>query len=314
MGPKTYKKPPFRFGKNIAFFLMALPGLLWFFLLCYLPMYGIILAFKDFRFSRGGFFESLYNSKWVGLQNFYFLFTTDAAWVITRNTLLYNITFIVLGTVCAIAIAIALSEVLNKRLAKVFQTLMFMPYFLSIIVVGYVLMSFLSIDKGTINQLLLYFHCKPVDWYGNPGYWPYILVTTYLWKNIGYTSVFYLAGILAIDKQYYEAAMLDGASKWSQIWHITLPHLKPLIIVLVLVGVGQIFRADFGTFYWLPLNTGALFPTTNVIDTYIFRGLMVSGDIGMTVATGLYQSLVGMLLIFTVNKTIKRFDSENAMF
>jgi putative aldouronate transport system permease protein len=313
MAGKNVKKS-FRPSKNLLFFAMVLPGLIWFALLCYLPMFGLVLAFKRFHFYRGGFFESLIHSQWVGLQNFYFLFSSHAAYIITRNTLLYNLAFIVLGTICAIAIAIALSELLNKKLAKVYQTLMFLPYFLSIIVVGYVLLSFLSVDKGSINHALMFFGFQPVNWYSNPGYWPYILVITNLWKNIGYTSIFYLAGVLAINKQFYEAADLDGASKWQQIWHITLPHLKPLIIVLVLVGIGQIFRADFGTFYWLPLNSGALFPTTNVIDTYVFRGLMDSGNVGMTAATGLYQSIMGLVLIVTVNKMIKKFDSENAMF
>ncbi len=310
--PETRSK--FSVNKNLLFFIMVLPGLIWFALLCYLPLFGILLAFKQFHFYRGGFFVSLFRSQWIGMQNFYFLFSSDAAWIITRNTLFYNVAFIIFGTVCSLAIAIALSELLNKRLAKYYQTFMFLPYFLSIIVVGYVLFSFLSIDKGSINHFLTFFGFQPIQWYSNPKYWPFIITITYLWKNIGYGSIFYLAGILAIDKHFYEAAELDGASKWQQIWKITLPELKPLIIVLVLIGVGQIFQSDFGTFYWLPLNTGALFPTTNVINTYVFRGLMDSGNVGMTAATGLYQSIMGFILIVIVNKMIRKYDSENALF
>ena len=170
-----------KYGQNLDFLAMVLPGFAWFFFLCYLPMYGIVLAFKDFRFTRGGFFDSLASSKWVGFDNFHFLFASHDAWIITRNTICYNLAFIVFGTICALLIAIILNELLSQRLAKLFQTLIFLPYFLPIIVVGYILFSFLSVDKGTLNQLLIFFNCQPVDWYSKPGYWPYILVLTNLW-------------------------------------------------------------------------------------------------------------------------------------
>ncbi|MCP4180709.1 MAG: sugar ABC transporter permease [bacterium] len=313
MGEISTKKS-FKPSKNVLFLIMVFPALIWFILIAYLPMFGLVLAFKRFHFYRGGFFESLLHSQWVGLENFYFLFTSHAAYIITRNTLLYNLSFIILTTVCSIAIAICLSELLNKRLAKFYQTFMFLPYFLSTIVVGYVLLSFLSVDKGSINHALMFFGMHPINWYSHPGYWPAILIIITLWKNIGYTSIFYLAAILAIGRHFYEAAELDGASKWQQIWNITIPHIKPIIIILVLIAIGNIFKADFGTFYWYPMNSGALFPATNVIDTYVFRGLMDSGNVGMTTAAGLYQSVMGLILIVSLNKLVKKFDSENAMF
>ncbi|MEI6055537.1 MAG: ABC transporter permease subunit [Lentisphaerota bacterium] len=314
MSSKAYKKPPFRFNKNFAFLLMVLPGFIWLVLLKYLPMCGAVLAFKNFHFSRGGFFQSLWDSSWCGFQNFYFLFNSHTAWVITRNTILYNLVFIITGTILSLAIAVGLSEILNKRLAKLYQTCMFFPYFLSWVVVGYLLFGFISFDKGSINSILALFHIPPVQWYDDSAYWPYILTFINLWKNAGYTSVIYLAAIIGIDKQYYEAAEIDGASKWQQVRFITMPHLKGLITVLTLLAVGRIFAADFGLFYQVPLNSGALYPVTDVIDTYVFRGLMYTGDIGMTTAAGLYQSVVGLVLILVVNNVIKKYDKDSAMF
>ena len=301
-------------GSEIALLLMLLPGLIWLFLLKYLPMGGVILAFKEFHFTRGGFFTSLINSPWVGWTNFKFLFASENAWIITRNTILYNLVFIVLGTVMSLVIAIALSLILSKTLAKVYQTCLFLPYFLTWVVVGYLLLSFLSFDKGTVNSILHLFNIKPVQWYDRASAWPYILTYVNLWKNVGYSAVIYLAAIVGIDRQYYEAAEIDGANKWQQVINITLPHLKPLIIVMTLLALGRIFSADFGLFYQATLNSGALYPTTDVIDTYVFRGLMYTGDIGMSTAAGLYQSIVGFILIITVNKMVKKMDKDSAMF
>ncbi|MCX7970132.1 MAG: ABC transporter permease subunit [Negativicutes bacterium] len=303
-----------RLRKNTAFLLMVLPGFIWLVLLKYLPMGGIVLAFKNFHFARGGFWQSLWESSWCGLQNFEFLFASQNAWIITRNTILYNLVFIVTGTILALAIAVALSELLNRRLAKLYQTCLFFPYFLSWVVVGYLLLGFLSFDKGAVNGMLGQFGWQPVQWYDQPGVWPYILSFINLWKNAGYNAVIYLAAIMGIDRQYYEAAEIDGAGKWQQTIYVTLPHLYKLIIVMVLLAVGRIFSADFGLFYQVPLNSGALYPTTDVIDTYVFRSLMYTGDIGMTTAAGLYQSVVGFILIMLVNKVIKKYDRESAMF
>ncbi|MBX9867007.1 MAG: ABC transporter permease subunit [Burkholderiales bacterium] len=301
-------------GTDIALLLMLAPGLIWLFLLKYLPMGGVILAFKEFHFSRGGFFASIWDSSWVGLSNFKFLFASESAWIITRNTILYNLVFILLGTIFSILVAVALSLILNKTLAKIYQTCLFLPYFLTWVVVGYLLLSFLSFDKGTVNSILHWFNIKPIQWYDKASAWPYILTYVNLWKNVGYSAVIYLAAIIGIDRQYYEAAEIDGANKWQQLLSITLPHLKPLIIVMTLLALGRIFSADFGLFYQATLNSGALYPTTDVIDTYVFRGLMYTGDIGMSTAAGLYQSIIGFILILTVNKMVKKMDKDSSMF
>jgi putative aldouronate transport system permease protein len=301
-------------NRNKAFLLMVLPGAIWFLLFAYLPMPGVIIAFKEYRFGRGGFFSSIIESKWIGFQNFEFLFKAHDAYIITRNTVLYNLVFILLGLVVSVAMAILLNELRNKKLAKLFQTAMFMPYFLSWVIVSYFTFSFLSTDKGALNQILGYFGVDPISWYNEIAYWPYILVLMSLWKGVGYSSVIYLAAIAGIDKSYYEAAMIDGANKWQQIIRITIPMIKPMMIVLTILAIGGIFRADFGLFYQIPRESGTLFPVTNVIDTYVYRSLALSGDFGMSAAAGLYQSLVGLILVLSANKIVKKINADHALF
>ncbi|MFD0714441.1 ABC transporter permease [Paenibacillus sp. GCM10027626] len=300
--------------RNGAMLLMVLPGTVWFLLFAYLPMAGMIIAFKQYRVSRDGFLASILNSKWVGFDNFKFLFSTNDAYIITRNTVLYNVVFIVLGLVIAVAMAIVLSEIANKRLAKVYQTGMFLPYFLSWVIVGYFVFSFLSLDKGMLNQILASLGIDSVQWYSDPTYWPLILIVVFLWKSVGYNSVIYLAAIMGIDRSLYEAAMIDGANKWQQIRHITVPMLKPLMTILTLLAIGRIFYADFGLFYQVPRDSGTLYSVTNVIDTYVYRGLKTTGEIGMSTAAGLYQSFVGFVLVLTSNWIVRKFNKENALF
>ncbi len=302
------------FNRNKELLLLAIPGALWFLIFSYLPMFGVVIAFKNFRVSSKGFIHSLFTSKWVGFKNFEFLFKTNDAWIITRNTVLYNAVFIVLGIVIPVCLAIAINELLNKRMAKIYQSAMFLPYFLSWVVVSYCLFAFLSGDKGYINNLLHMMGKEGVSWYSESKYWPYILIFMSQWKGVGYGTVVYLASVTGIDKTYYEAAMIDGATKWQQIRYITLPLLKPVIIILFILSVGKIFNADFGLFYQLPKNSGALYPVTNVIDTYVYRGLTSMGEIGMSAAAGLYQSVVGFILIMVSNHIVKKIDSENALF
>ncbi|WP_274648650.1 ABC transporter permease [Paenibacillus humicola] len=301
-------------SKNRAMLLFVLPGTIWFLLFSYLPMFGTIISFKQYRFDPDGFIASILNSKWVGFDNFKFLFQTNDAWVITRNTVLYNFVFIILGTVCSIAMAVILSEIANKRLAKWYQTGMFLPYFLSWVIVGYFVFSFLSMDRGLLNRILSGLGADPIQWYSEPKYWPYILVLVSLWKGVGYNSVVYLASIMGIDKSLYEAAMIDGANKWQQIRRITIPLLTPLITILTLLAIGRIFYADFGLFYQVPRDSGTLYSVTNVIDTYVYRGLKVNGEIGMSTAAGLYQSFVGFVLVITSNYIVRRFNKDNALF
>jgi len=301
-------------NKNKVLLLMALPATLWFLFFSYLPMAGVVIAFKEYRNSRDGFWASIMESKWVGLDNFKFLFSTNDAYIITRNTLLYNIFFIIVGLVLAVAMAIILAEITNKKLAKVYQTGMFLPYFLSWVIVGYFVFSFLSFDKGMINQIGSWFGAEPTQWYTEKAYWPFIIILVFLWKSVGYNSVVYLAAIMGIDKSLYEAAMIDGASKWQQIRNITLPMLKPLMTILTLLAIGRIFYADFGLFYQVPRDSGALYSVTNVIDTYVYRGLKATGEIGMSTAAGLYQSVIGFTLVILSNWIVRKWDKDNALF
>ncbi|WP_270168974.1 ABC transporter permease [Paenibacillus sp. SYP-B4298] len=305
------------FGKklvrNKALLLLVLPGTLWFLIFAYLPMFGTILAFKDYRYHKG-FFNSLLNSEWVGFKNFEFLFATNDAYIITRNTILYNVVSIALGLVVAVTFAIIINELLNKRLAKLYQTGMFLPYFLSWVVISYFAFTFLSKDKGMLNQMIAALGVDPVNFYSEPKYWPFIIVFVGIWKTIGYNSVMYLAAITGIDRSYYEAAMLDGASKWQQTRFITIPHLKPLMIILTILAIGGMFRSDFGLFYQLPKDSGALYPVTNVIDTFVYRSLINMGDIGMSTAAGLYQSVVGLILILTANYVVRKIEKDHAIF
>lgn len=301
-------------GKNKAFLLMVLPGALWFLIFAYLPMPGAILAFKQYRLDLGGFFTGIIQSEWVGFKNFEFLFRAHDAYIITRNTVLYNLTFIVLGLILSVTMAIILFHLTQRRLAKLYQTAMFMPYFLSWVIVSYFTFSFLSVDKGVLNQILAYLGIEPISWYSETAYWPFILVFMNLWKGIGYSSVIYLAAIAGIDKSYYEAAMIDGANKWQQTVRITIPLIKPMMIILTILAIGGIFRADFGLFFQIPRDSGTLFPVTNVIDTYVYRSMKVLGDFGMSTAAGLYQSVVGLILVLTANRIVKKINEDQALF
>ncbi|WMT38954.1 sugar ABC transporter permease [Paenibacillus sp. D2_2] len=300
--------------RNRALLIMILPGTIWFLVFAYLPMFGTVLAFKDFRISRDGFFASVINSEWVGFKNFEYLFSTNDAYIITRNTILYNLCFIILGLIIAVAFAIMLSELVNKKMAKVYQTGMFLPHFLSWVIISYFAFTFLSMDKGSLNHIITLFGGDKISWYSEPKYWPFILVLVGIWKGVGYNSVVYLASLTGIDKSYYEAAVIDGATKWKQIRYITIPLLKPLMIILTILAIGGIFRSDFGLFYQLPKDSGALYPVTNVIDTFVYRGLINMGDIGMSTAAGLYQSLVGLVLILLANYIVRKIERDHAIF
>lgn len=303
-----------KFKANRELLLLAAPGAIWFLIFAYIPMFGVIIAFKNFRVTGSGFIKSLMDSEWVGLRNFQFLFKSADVWIITRNTVLYNLVFIVLGIVIPVCMAIMLNELLNKKMAKFYQSAMFLPYFLSWVVVSYCLFAFLSVDKGYINHLLSLLGHKGIDWYTETKYWPWIIILMSQWKGIGYGTVVYLASIAGIDKTYYEAAMIDGATKWQQIKFITIPLLRPVITILFILSVGKIFNADFGLFYQLPKNSGPLYPVTNVIDTYVYRGLISLGEIGMSSAAALYQSVVGFILIMLSNYIVKKIDNENSLF
>jgi len=273
-------------------------------------MTGLFIAFKDIDYSKG-----IFLSDWAGFENFKYLFSTSDAWVITRNTLLYNIAFIILGTLSGVTVGILLSELTRKFLTKFYQTVLLLPQLMSIIIISYIAYAFLSVDTGLINKTILpFFGIDPISWYMEPSYWPFILTFIHLWKGLGYACIIYLASILGIDRSLYESAEIDGAGKWRQILSITLPNLKPTIITLMLMSIGTIFYADFGLFYQIPMNSGVLYSTTSVIDTYVYRGLLQLNDIGMASAAGAYQSIVGFVLILLANFVVRKIDKDNALF
>lgn len=302
--------------KTLMLLSMVAPGALWLLLLRYLPMGGIILAFKNYKIypKDPTFLNNLIHSKWVGLDNFKFLFTTGDSWVMIRNTLAYNIVFIILGVIIPVAFAIMMSELSKKFVAKTYQTLMFFPYFLSWVVVSYFLNAFIDAQYGLIPMAQRAAGETAVSWYTTPGPWPYIIVFANLWKNVGYSTVLYLAAITGIDQTQYEAAAIDGASKWQQILHVTLPNLRTMIAILFILNVGKIFNADFGLFWNVPMQNGALFSVTQVIDTYIYRVLMNTGNIGQSTAAGLLQNIVGFICIIGANTVVKKIDSDSTLF
>ncbi len=295
---------------NKTLYLMTLPGVLLLLIFNYAPMVGIIIAFKDFRYDLGAF-----RSKWVGFRNFEFFLKTPDSWLITRNTVLYNIAFIVTGIVISVAFAVLLNELRNKFMAKAYQSLMILPFFLSWIIGGYLLFALLSMDKGFLNNTIFKLLGKePIFWYSETKYWPGIILMANTWKYAGYNSIIYMAAITGIDNEMYEAAVIDGASKWQQITKITLPMLVPTICILVLMQLGRIINADFAMFFNLPLDNGALYPVTNVIDTYVYRALMFTRDFSLSTAAGLYQSVVGFTLVVVSNFIVKKINPERALF
>lgn len=296
--------------KSGPLLLIAFPGIIYLLVNNYIPMFGVFLAFKDYSFIKG-----IFGSDWCGLQNFRFLFKTKDAWIITRNTLLYNLAFIVIGTIAAIVIAILLSELGETLRTKLFQSALLLPNLLSWVVIGIVVYAFLNADNGFLNNSVLpALGISNISWYSTTKYWPVILLIVYLWKSTGYNAIIYMASIAGIDKGIYEAAQLDGASKLKQIWYITLPMLKPVVTMMTLMAIGRVFYSDFGLFYQVPQNSGALFNVTQTIDTYVYRGLMESNDVGMSAAAALYQSIVGFILVITANGIVRKIDSENALF
>ncbi|UJF34921.1 ABC transporter permease [Paenibacillus hexagrammi] len=298
-----------RVRANRTLLFMIAPATLYFLLFSYVPMAGIVLAFKQYRYDLG-----ILHSPWVGFDNFRFFFITGDAFKVTRNTLLYNAAFIVINNVLQIAVAILMAEVGSKLFRKTAQTLMFLPYFLSWVVVGAVAYNLFNYEHGTINTLLKSLGMTPLDIYTTSEYWKYILVFFSAWKAVGYGAVFYMASILSIDKETYEAAEIDGANVFQRIFFITLPSLRPTIIILVLLAIGNIFRGDFGLFYQLVGNNGLLYESTDVIDTFVYRSLTVNNEIGMSSAIGFYQSVLCFVTIMLTNYIVRKKDKENALF
>ena len=291
-------------------YLMMLPALLYLLINNYIPMAGMVIAFKKLNFAKG-----IWASPWAGLKNFKFLFASKDAWIITRNTLLYNVAFILINMVVGIAIAILITEVRNTKLKKIYQSAILLPFLMSMVILSYIVYALLSAENGLVNNSILpLFHIDPIQWYQKPKYWPAVLIIANCWKGVGYGCLIYIASLIGIDPSFYEAARLDGASKWQEITKITLPSLVPTIITLLLLSIGRIFYSDFGLFYQVPMNSGVLFPTTNVIDTYVYRALIEQGNISMSSAAGVYQSLVGFCVVMLSNWIVRKVDKDQALF
>ena len=291
-------------------YLMMLPGALYLLINNYIPMFGLVIAFKQVDFQKG-----IFESPWIGFQNFQFLFQTKDAFVITRNTLLYNIAFIILTTVIGIAFAILIFDITWKAGKKVYQSAILFPYLMSWVIVGYIVYAIFAMQYGIANKSILpAFGMDPIMWYNDPKYWPAILIVTNTWKGIGYGCLIYISSINGIEASYFEAAELDGANKFQQIWNITLPEILPSVITLTLLSIGRIFYSDFGLFYQVPRDSGLLYSTTNTIDTYVYRGLMKLGNVGMSSAAGFYQSVVGFILVLLSNWVVRKISPDNALF
>ena len=292
---------------------MAVPGMLYFVINNYIPMVGIAIAFKKVDYAKG-----ILASPWVGFDNFKMLFQsngnffTSNAWIITRNTLLYNLVFIVLGVFTGVVVGICLAGITRKFLQKFFQTSILLPQLISYVIIAYIVYAFLSNETGLVNHILG--ESNAINFYAEKKYWPFILVFIYIWKQIGYNGIIFLSSIVGIDKSILEACKVDGCTKWQQLRYVTLPLLKPTIITLTMLQVGRIFYSDFGLFYQVPLNSGALYDVTNTVDTYVYRMLMTMNNISVSSAASTYQAVVGFILVFVVNMIVRRHDKENALF
>ena len=298
-----------RMSRYKALLAMAVPGLFIVFVFSYLPMVGIVIAFEKFSFEKG-----LFGSPWVGFENFYYLFATADAWRITYNTLFLNALFIVCTLIVSLIFALLFNEVRSRWALRFYQSVIFYPFFISWVIVGYFVFGLLSNEKGVVNSWLVQWGLSPVSWYTSPEYWPAILVIVYIWKNTGYFSVIYLAGMLGINSEYYEASKIDGANRLQQVYYITLPLIMPLIVIMTLLQIGRIFYADFGLFYNVTRDSGLLYSTTDVIDTYVYRSLRVVGDLGMASAAGFYQAVVSFVLVVTANWLVRVYDKDKALF
>jgi len=295
--------------ENKILLLMLLPATIYTIIFSYIPMGGLVLAFKNYRYADG-----MFGSPWVGLENFKFLLLSRKLWPITRNTILYNLAFIVIGMIFQIGFAIILSEIKGKRFKKIAQSSMFLPHFISWVVVAAIAYNLFNFERGVLNNVVTSLNLDPINIYNNPRVWPFLLVAIKTWKGLGYGSVVYLAAITGIDQEIYEAADIDGANIWQKIKCITIPSLIPTVMIMLLLALGGIFRGDFGLFYQLIGNNSRLLPTTDIIDTFVFRALMSTSDMGMASAAGLYQSIVCFLTILFSNYLVKKVEPDYALY
>lgn len=301
--------------KNWPLYAMFIPGFILTFLFAYLPMFGIVIAFKKINLRDG-----IFGSPWVGLSNFRALFRNDSVWEAIRNTLSYNIVFILTGLLFAVALAITLNLIRNKIASKIYQTVYIMPHFLSMVIIAYLVFAFLNMESGFINNsiipMIMGENAQKVNWYAKTEAWPIILFIVKTWQSVGYSSIVYLAAIAGIDTELYEAAEIDGAGTWKQIIYITIPSLKTMMIIMTILNIGKIFSADFGLFYTVTMNSGALYPTTLVTNTYVYNLMTGAGaaSMGMSAAASMLQSVVGFIMVVTTNMIVRKIDEESSLF
>lgn len=295
--------------KNRTLLLMCLPALVVVFIVSYMPMPGIVLAFKNYRVTNG-----IWGSDWVGLNNFQFLLTSGIAWEIIRNTVVLNALFIIAAQVCSLIMALLLNEVYHTYFAKIYQSILFFPHFVSWVLVGFFTFAFLNSDTGYVNALLRSLGHDTVNWYASPQYWYSILVFLSVWKGLGYFTIIYLAGMLNINPEYYEAARIDGASKLQEVRYISLPLIQPLVIINVLLAIGRIFFANFDFIYNVTRDSSLLLPAVNVIDTFVYRSLASVGNFNLASAAGFFQAIMGLILVLFANALVRRINKEQALF
>lgn len=297
-----------KFIGSLPLTLLALPAIIYFIIFKYVPLYGLVLPFKDYKFARG-----FWGSDWCGLKNFEFLINNSQLTIAVRNTLLYNFIFIFLGIFISVVVALLLFELTGKYV-KIYQTLMYLPYFISWVVVSYVAKAFLDMDYGLFNKVREVFGLEPILWYSKPSYWPPLIILFHAWKTFGSNAILYYAALMGTDKSLFEAARLDGASKFQTIIHISIPSIKGIIIMMAILSIGNIFYGDFGLFYNLTLNSSLLYSATDVIDTYVYRSLIELGDMGLSSAVCFLQSVLGFTLVMITNFVVNKIDSDSAMF
>ena len=306
MAGAVKKKKKTKRVSYVPLILMMLPGLVYLAVNTYLPMFGITIAFNNLDFQKG-----ILASEWCGLQNFEYLFKTKDAFIMIRNTLCYNLVFIFGGLVASLAIAVMMTEISKMKIARFIQPAICFPNMVSIIIVAYLVYAFLGSD-GFVNNTLL--GGEGISWYRESKYWPFILTIVHFWKGAGYGAIIYIASISGIDKGLYEAAKLDGASKMQQVFKITLPIIKPMIILMLLMSIGRIFNSDFGLFLQVPMNSGVLYETTQTIDTYVYRALMERNDVSMSSAASVFQAVLGFMLVMASNLVVRKVDADSALF
>lgn len=294
--------------RSLPFLLLALPGAVVMVIYRLIPLFGLILPFKKYVPAKGFF-----GSDWVGIENFKYLFGNDAVKIATRNTIVYNFIGIVAGIIMGVLIALLLYELSNKYV-KIYQTILYLPHFVSFVVIAFIMKGLLDLNYGVVNNIIEYFGGKPIEWYNVPKYWYWIIPILSVWKTLGNNAIMYYAALIGISPDLYESARIDGAGKLQQVWHISIPMIKNVIIILFILNIGKVMYADLSLYYNVPLNQPQLYAATDVLDTYVLRAMKDLGDIGMSSAAALYQSVVGFILVIISNFIAKKVDPESGMF